>query len=151
MSSIVETTYFSAEYRQRRRSGPCCFLRQKRTYGLMTICSRMAILWVTGMANMSTRAIIIQAQQAAYDEMRWRFEAMGGDGWYCQRQKDYAFGLIDEYGLRATARILHMPRRTLQRWCRRRCKYVRRCPDWVYSWAAKRRKRREFWARRGYF
>jgi hypothetical protein len=85
-----------------------------------------------------------------YDEMRWEFEAMGTSGPYCQRQKVYAFKLIDEYGIRATARILEIPRRTLQRWCRSQSKRVRRCPAWVYSWAAKRRKRREFWARWGY-
>jgi hypothetical protein len=102
------------------------------------------------MGSMSLRAVIMQAQQAAYDEMHAEFRAIGEDGRYCQRQKDYAFGLIGEYGVRATSRILHMPRRTLQRWCRKQCKYVRRCPEWVYSWAAKRRRRRAFWARRGY-
>jgi len=99
---------------------------------------------------MSRRELIIRWQQEAYDEMRDEFEAMGKGGRYCRRQKNYAFKLIDEYGIRATARILDLPRRTLQRWCRASCKYVRRCPGWVYSWAAKRRKRREFWARRGY-
>jgi hypothetical protein len=91
--------------------------------------------------------MIIQAQQAFYDQKRWEFEAMGASGPYCERQRNYAFKLIDEYGVRATARVLHMPRWTLQRWCRQQCKYVRRCPDWVYAWAAKRRRRREFWAR----
>jgi len=99
---------------------------------------------------MSTRASIIQAQQAVYDEMRMEFEAMGSGGRYDQQQKDYALKLIDEYGVRATARILRLPRRTLQRWCREQSKYVKRCPNWVYSWAAKRQKRREFRARRGY-
>jgi len=99
---------------------------------------------------MSTRAMIIRAQQAVYDEMRMEFEAMGTGGQYCQTQKDYALRLIDEYGVRAVARILGIPRRTLQRWCRGQGKYVQRCPDWVYSWAAKRQKRREFWARKGY-
>jgi hypothetical protein len=94
--------------------------------------------------------MLLQAQQAIYDEMREEFEAMGTGGRYCQQQKEYALGLIDRFGVRAAARILEMPRRTLQRWCREQFKYVRRCPDWVYSWAAKRRKRREFWARRGY-
>ena len=94
--------------------------------------------------------MLLQAQQMIYDEMREEFEAMGTGGRYCQRQKEYALGLIDRFGVRATARILEMPRRTLQRWCREQGKYVRRCPDWVYSWAAKRRKRRGFWARRGY-
>jgi DNA invertase Pin-like site-specific DNA recombinase len=102
------------------------------------------------MANMSTRAMILQAQQAFHDEMRMEFEAMGESGRYCQQQKDYALKLIDEYGVRAVARILGIPRRTLQRWCRKHFKHVQRCPDWVYSWAAKRQNRREFWARRGY-
>ena len=99
---------------------------------------------------MSTRALMIRWQQQAYDEMRDEFEAMGKGKRYCRRQKSYALKLIDQYGLRATARILGLPRRTLQRWCRAECKYVHRCPGWVHSWAAKRRKRREFWARRGY-
>ena len=102
------------------------------------------------MANMSTRAMILQAQQVIYDEMREDFESMGTGGRYCQQQKDHALKLIDEYGVRAVARILGMPRRTLQRWCRKRGKHVSRCPDWVYSWAAKRQRRREFWTRRGY-
>lgn len=99
---------------------------------------------------MSTRAFIVQAQQAVYDEMCMEFEAMGTGGRYSQAQKDYALGLIDEYGVRAVSRILQLPRRTLQRWCRSQHKYVRRCPAWVYSWAAKRRRKREFWTRRGY-
>lgn len=99
---------------------------------------------------MSTRAFILQAQQTVYDEMCTEFEAMGTGGRYSQEQKDYALGLIDQYGVRATARILQLPRRTLQRWCRSQRKYVRRCPDWVYSWAAKRRRKRDFWSRRGY-
>ena len=61
-----------------------------------------------------------------------------------------ALALIDEYGVRATARILDLPRRTLQRWCRAEGMAAARCPEWVYSWAAKRRKRRRFWAREGY-
>jgi hypothetical protein len=94
---------------------------------------------------------MIQAQQGFYDEVRWDFQAMGDSGHYSERQKDYAFKLIDEYGVRATARILQMPRRTLQRWCRKYGVYVRRCPYWVNGWAQRRRKNREFWARRGYY
>jgi hypothetical protein len=94
--------------------------------------------------------MIIQAQQVIHDGMREEFEGMGTGDRYCQQQKDYALTLIDNYGVRATARILEIPRRTLQRWCREQCRYVRRCPEWVYSWAAKRRKRREFWGRMGY-
>jgi len=102
------------------------------------------------MANLSTRAIILQAQQMFYDEMRCEFDAMGTGRTYCQRQREYAFRLIDEYGVRATARILGLPRRTLQRWCRYDGKRVRRCPSWVYDWAAKRRKGRQCWTYRGY-
>ena len=102
------------------------------------------------MADMNTREMILQAQQAVYDEMRVEFEAMGTGRPYSQIQKDYALKLIDEYGVRAVARILGIPRRTVQRWCRQQLKCVRRCPDWVYSWAARRQKRREFWARWGY-
>jgi DNA invertase Pin-like site-specific DNA recombinase len=93
---------------------------------------------------MSTREMILQAQQMVYDEMRKDFEAMGTGRPYSQRQKEYALRLIDEHGVRAVARILELPRRTLQRWCREQCKYVKRCPDWVYSWAAKRQKQRRF-------
>jgi hypothetical protein len=94
--------------------------------------------------------MILQAQQMVYDEMSEKFEAMGTGGRYNQEQKDYALGLIDEYGVRATARILQLPRRTLQRWCHSERKHVRRCPDWVYSWAAKRVRKREFWSKKGY-
>lgn len=103
------------------------------------------------MVQISTRVVILQAQQEIYSGMRAEFEAMDAGGRYNRQQKDYAFRLIDEYGLRATARILGVPRRTLQRWCRQQSKYVRRCPDWVYAWAAKRRKKRAFWARQGCF
>ena len=63
---------------------------------------------------MSTRESIIRWRQEVYDEMRWEFEAMGEGGRCCQRQKDCAFNLIEEYGVGAVARILGLPRRTLQ-------------------------------------
>ncbi len=85
------------------------------------------------------------------EEKRELFRAFGDSGRYTQRQKDYAFELIKEYGIRATARILRIPRRTLQRWCREHYVRVKRCPSWVYDWAERRRKRREFWQRRGYY
>ena len=89
---------------------------------------------------MSARATIVRAQQMVYDEMRTEFEAMGTGGPYCQTQKEYALKLVDEYDVRAVARIFGMPRRTLQRWCRAEHKYIQRCPGWVYSWATKRRR-----------
>lgn len=102
------------------------------------------------MRKMTTKQLIRIAQQQTYDEMAFDFRALGNSGQYTNSQKDYAFKQITEYGVRATARILQIPRRTLQRWCRKYQIYVRRCPYWVYDWAEKRRKRREFWERRGY-
>ena len=85
------------------------------------------------------------------EDKRFHFAALGNDGQYSEAQKKYAFELIDEHGIRATARILHLPRRTLQRWCRMYGIYVKRCPSWVFEWAERRRKKREFWQRRGYY
>ena len=85
------------------------------------------------------------------DEKRLYFLSLGSGGHYTEAQKQYAFELIREHGIRGTARILEIPRRTLQRWCRKHYITVKRCPNWVYDWAERRRKRREFWERRGYF
>ena len=63
------------------------------------------------MAAMSARAMILQAQQAACDGMREKSDAMRMGGRYGQAHKRYALNPIDEYGARATARILHVPRR----------------------------------------
>ena len=84
------------------------------------------------------------------EEKRELFQAFGEGGHYTQSQKDYAFELIDEYGIRATAKILQIPRRTLQRWCRKNGVWVKRCPYWVYGWVERRRKRQDFWRSRGY-
>ncbi len=85
-----------------------------------------------------------------YEEKRELFESLGNGGLYTEAQKRFAFELIAEHGIRATARILQIPRRTLQRWCRQYGIYVRRCPSWVYEWAERRRKKRRFWQYRGY-
>lgn len=90
-------------------------------------------------------------QQQFYEEIKAEFISLGRGGHYTDEQKEYAIALIDEYGIRATARILSLPRRTLQRWCRQYDVYVKRCPTWVYEWAERRRKKREFWRHRGYF
>jgi transposase-like protein len=89
-------------------------------------------------------------QQEFYDKIRSEFLALGKGGRYTEAQKERAFELIKDKGIRSAARILGVPRRTLQRWCRQHGVYVRRCPSWVYEWAERRRKRREFWQRRGY-
>jgi len=46
-------------------------------------------------------------------------------------------------GVRATSRLLHVPRRTIQRWLRAEGITVKRCPDWVYGWAYWRKKRQQ--------
>ena len=96
------------------------------------------------MSRLGARLAIIQAQQQVYEQMRWEFQGLGSGSRYSQRQKEYALHLIDDLGVRATARVLQVPRMTLQRWCRAEGWYVKRCPDWVYAWAAKRRRRRGF-------
>jgi len=83
-------------------------------------------------------------------ERRADFVFLGDGSRYNDRQRAYAFELINENGIRATARILKIPRRTLQRWCRQHDVFVKRCPSWVYEWAERRKKRRLFWQRRGY-
>ncbi|MBA7530403.1 hypothetical protein ES705_22609 [subsurface metagenome] len=84
------------------------------------------------------------------EEKRSEFNGLGNKRQYTKEQIQYAINFINESGIRATSRILQIPRRTLQRWCRKYQIYVRRCPYWVYEWAERRRKRREFWERRGY-
>jgi len=73
---------------------------------------------------------------------------------YTSEQKEYAIDKAISIGVRATSRLLHLPRKTIQRWLREKGITVKRCPDWVYDWAYWRRKRREKWERiksyRGY-
>ena len=75
-------------------------------------------------------------------------------GHHTDKQKVYAIEKAQSMGVRATSRLLHLPRRTIQRWLRVKGIRVKRCPDWVYDWAHWRRKRREKWDRikayRGY-
>jgi transposase-like protein len=85
-----------------------------------------------------------------YEQKRELFESLGDRRLYTEAQKHYAFELVGEFGIRATARILQIPRRTLQRWCKKNGVYVRRCPSWVYEWAERRRKKHRFWQYRGY-
>jgi hypothetical protein len=76
------------------------------------------------------------------------------EGHYTQKQKEYAIEKAKAIGVRATSRLLNLPRRTIQRWLRAEGIIVKRCPNWVYDWAYWRRKRREKWERiksyRGY-
>jgi len=86
------------------------------------------------------------------EEKREHFQTLGdGRYFYSEAQKQYALSLLENYGVRTTSSILQIPRRTIQRWCRQYGKQVKRCPLWVYDWAERRHKRREFWERRGYY
>lgn len=102
------------------------------------------------MRSASDRLMFRLYAQQFNEEKRAQFEYLGQGGHYTSEQKAYAFQLIEQNGIRATARILRIPRRTLQRWCRESHVFVKRCPYWVYDWAERRRKRQAFWQRRGY-
>ena len=103
------------------------------------------------MSRASTRLFIQASIQEQIQAQRETFYCLGHGRPYTQDQKDFAFDLIADAGIRATARILAIPRRTLQRWCRQQGVHVRRCPGWVRDWAQRRRQRKEFWQRRGYY
>jgi hypothetical protein len=103
------------------------------------------------MSRVSRKEMFRSMAEQFNEEKRDEFESLGNGGQYNDNQKNYAFELIGENGIRATVRILGVPRRTLQRWCRQYRIFVKRCPSWVYEWAERRRKRREFWRRKGYF
>ena len=103
------------------------------------------------MSNTSNKAMFRLMAEQFNEEKRDEFESLGSGGHYTDNQRSYAFELIGQSGIRATTKILNVPRRTLQRWCKRYGVFVRRCPSWVYEWAERRRKKREFWRRKGYF
>jgi transposase-like protein len=70
---------------------------------------------------------------------------------YTPKQKEWATNKTLEIGVRATARLLEVERKTVQRWLRKQGIRTSRAPSWVYEWAERRNKRREKWARiRGY-
>lgn len=103
------------------------------------------------MSKAEISQLIRMGQQQIYEEMKAEFLSLSKSGHYTDSQKDYAIKQIQEYGIRATSRILSVPRRTLQRWCRKHGIHVKRCPAWVFEWAERRRKNREFWRYKGYF
>ena len=70
---------------------------------------------------------------------------------YTSEQIEYVIEKAKSIGIRATSRLLHVPRRTIQRWLRTQGITVKRCPDWVYDWAYWRRKRIEKLKRRAWF
>ena len=95
--------------------------------------------------------------QEMNEEKRSSFAALGYENKglrYHEDQRAYAVKLAQGVGVRATARILNLHRKTIQRWLRAEGVWVKPCPDWVLEWAYWRRKRREKWERikayRGY-
>jgi hypothetical protein len=98
------------------------------------------------------KALILALIEGLNEETRIHFHVLGKHNKrnYTEQQKDFTLSLIDTYGIRATSKILEIPRRTIQRWCRQYGKKVNRCPLWVYEWVEKRRRKRDFWERRGY-
>ena len=102
------------------------------------------------MGGALTKELMRLMHKQIYKEKGDLFLSLGNRGHYSEQQKRFAFELIGEYGMRATSRILEIPRRTLQRWCRQYGIHVRRCPSWVFEWARLRRKKRRFWEYRGY-
>ena len=81
--------------------------------------------------------IIRQLIQQQNNELREEFQSLSAGGQYTEEQKQYAFRLLDQNGVRQTAIILNIPRRTIQRWCRDKGINVNRCPDWVYERSAR--------------
>jgi len=100
---------------------------------------------------MKTSQLIKAIIEAEAESKRMEFYTLGSGGHYSEAQKRYATARAQEIGVRATARLLRVPRRTLQRWLREKGITVKRCPDWVYEWADKRRKGREKWERIKYY
>lgn len=96
-----------------------------------------------------TIPLLREFADACNQERHGEFKYMLGDGTrrYTPKQKEYAINMVRDKGVRATARILGLHRKTLQRWLRAERIHVERCPDWVFEWAYWRRKRNEKWER----
>ena len=101
------------------------------------------------MSKLETRLLIRMFIEEENREKRAEFNALGKDkGHYTVKQKGYAINKAVSIGVRATSRLLNVPRRTIQRWLKAEGIRVKRCPDWVYDWAYWRRRRiekRRFW------
>ena len=107
------------------------------------------------MSKSDTRAVFKAWIEDENFMKRVEFHALGsGKRRYTSEQKEYGINKAQTIGVRATSRLLKIPRKTIQRWLRAKGIRVKRCPDWVYSWAYWRNKRREKWDRikayRGY-
>lgn len=100
------------------------------------------------MNKQETRVLIRAFIEEEILNKRAEFSSLGsGKKRYTEEQKEYAINKVQDIGVRATARLLLLPRKTIQRWLRVKGTQVKRCPSWVYDWAYRRRKRRENWER----
>jgi hypothetical protein len=98
--------------------------------------------------KLSTKALIRLWIEVENRKQLLYFNSINPDGrQYSTEQREYAIEKALTIGVRATSRLLHVPRRTIQRWLRSEGITVKRCPAWVYDWAYWRRKRREKWER----
>jgi len=98
--------------------------------------------------KLSTKALIRLWIEADNRKKLLYFQSLNPKGGhYTREQKEYAIEKAKSIGVRATSRLLHLPRRTIQRWLRSYGITVKRCPSWVYDWAYWRGKRREKWER----
>lgn len=79
-------------------------------------------------------------------EKRDEFKAMTTGHRYTDDQKQFVFDLIKKIGIRATAKVLDIPRRTIHRWTAKHGVKVKRSPDWVYIRAGQRKKNQVFWS-----
>jgi len=97
------------------------------------------------MNKLETRTLIRAFIEEQNREQLFYFNALGTEkgGYYTNKQKEYAINKAQSIGVRATSRLLCLPRRTIQRWLKAKEIKVKRCPDWVFDWAYWRRKRRE--------
>jgi hypothetical protein len=105
------------------------------------------------MSKLETRALIRAFIEEENREQLFYFKALGSERerHYTDKQKEYAIKKAISIGVRATSRLLHLPRRTIQRWLRAEGVTIKRCPNWVYDWAYWRRKRIEKLKRRAWF
>jgi len=100
------------------------------------------------MNKQETRALIRASIEEEVLSKRAEFRALGSSKKrYTEEQKEYTINKAQEIGVRATARLLQLSRKTIQRWLRVKGIQVKRCPSWVYEWAYWRRKKREKWER----
>jgi len=98
--------------------------------------------------NLSTKELIRLWIEAENRNQLCYFRSLNPKGgYYSQEQKEYAIEKAEAMGVRATSRLLHVPRRTIQRWLMAKGITAKRCPNWVYDWAYWRKKRQQKWQR----